>query len=186
MQQWYQCPRCGISVTFGTRFCGSCGTQLNWQQTQPSPVYQQQPPTTWSQQSMPAPNTSGQGKAAIVPSEIEGWNWGAFVLTWIWGIGNKVWISFLTWIPIPLVNLIVAIVLGAKGSKWAWQHKRWDNVEQFKKTQRTWRNWGIGLLALYVVFFIFGAYFVYNNFVKEKSPVQPLPPATGLYLPSTQ
>lgn len=30
MQQWYQCPKCGTSVTFGARFCGNCGIQLNW------------------------------------------------------------------------------------------------------------------------------------------------------------
>jgi len=44
MQQWYQCPNCGAWVTFGTRFCGNCGTQLNWptqQRTQPPPSYQQ-------------------------------------------------------------------------------------------------------------------------------------------------
>lgn len=37
MQQWYQCPRCGSPVAFGVRFCGNCGTELNWpmQQTQP-------------------------------------------------------------------------------------------------------------------------------------------------------
>ena len=44
MQQWYKCPRCGASVAFGVRFCGNCGTQLNWstqQQMQPPPVYKQ-------------------------------------------------------------------------------------------------------------------------------------------------
>lgn len=46
MQQWYKCPNCGAPVAFGVRFCGNCGTQLNWptQQTQPPPVYQQQRP----------------------------------------------------------------------------------------------------------------------------------------------
>ena len=50
MQQWYQCPRCGAQVAFGTRFCTNCGTQLNWQtqqQTQPPPVYQQ-PQQQWN------------------------------------------------------------------------------------------------------------------------------------------
>ena len=45
MQQQYQCSNCGAPVAFGTRFCGSCGLQLNWptqQQTQPTPSYQQQ------------------------------------------------------------------------------------------------------------------------------------------------
>lgn len=36
MQQWYQCPNCGAPVAFGARFCGNCGTQLNW------PTQQQQ------------------------------------------------------------------------------------------------------------------------------------------------
>jgi hypothetical protein len=41
MQQSYQCPRCGVSVPFGYRFCGNCGTQLNWQQqTQITPAKQ--------------------------------------------------------------------------------------------------------------------------------------------------
>jgi hypothetical protein len=44
MQQQYQCPNCGVLVAFGVRFCGNCGTQLNWptQQVQPSLQFQQQ------------------------------------------------------------------------------------------------------------------------------------------------
>ena len=33
-------------------------------------------------------NTSGQGKASVLPAELKGWNWGAFFLHVIWGIGN--------------------------------------------------------------------------------------------------
>lgn len=32
MQQRYQCRRCGGRVAFGFRFCGYCGTPINWQQ----------------------------------------------------------------------------------------------------------------------------------------------------------
>jgi hypothetical protein len=83
-------------------------------------------------------NTSGQGFSAIVPPELQGWNWGAFLLTWIWGIGNKVWLALLALIPIPIAGLAVAIVLGVKGNEWAWQSKKWDSIEQFRRTQRTW------------------------------------------------
>jgi hypothetical protein len=40
-------------------------------------------------------NTSGQGKNAIVPKGIKGWNWGAFLLTWIWGLGHRVWFTII-------------------------------------------------------------------------------------------
>ena len=109
-------------------------------------------------------NTSGLGKAAIVPYEIKGWNWGAFLMTWIWGIGNKVWIALIVFIPVPFLALIMCFVLGAKGNQWAWQRKVWASVEDFKRTQRTWRNWGIGLLIvsliIYALFFILGIWTV--------------------------
>ena len=64
-------------------------------------------------------NTSGQGTLAVVPEEIRGWNWGAFLLHWMWGIGNNVWIGLLA--IIPYAGIIMAIVLGVKGTEWAWQ-----------------------------------------------------------------
>ncbi len=100
-------------------------------------------------------NTSGQGLSAAVPPEITGWNWGAFSLTWIWGIGNRVWLSFLALIPIPLVVLAMMVILGIKGNEWAWQCKKWDSIEQFRHRQRIWMYWGIaGLLSPFV--FIIG------------------------------
>jgi tetratricopeptide (TPR) repeat protein len=30
MSQRFSCPNCGAPVAFGARFCGNCGTQLNW------------------------------------------------------------------------------------------------------------------------------------------------------------
>jgi len=50
-------------------------------------------------------NTSGTGKLAILPPEIKGWNWGAFWLTWIWGIRNRTWIAFL-----DLSSLMLALL----------------------------------------------------------------------------
>lgn len=94
-------------------------------------------------------NTSGQGKDAVIPEEIRGWNWGAFLLNWIWGIGNKVWISLLCFVP--FVNWVMPFVLGAKGNEWAWQSKDWNNIEHFKKTQRAWMWWGVGILCVSLV-----------------------------------
>lgn len=78
--------------------------------------------------------------AEEVPAEIKKWNWGAFFLSWIWGIGNHVWISFLSFVP--FVGFIMIFVLGAKGSEWAWKAKDWESVEHFKRVQRKWAIWG--------------------------------------------
>jgi hypothetical protein len=77
-----------------------------------------------------------------VPPEIDRWNWGAFLLNWIWGVGNNTFIALLTLIPFFGI-LIMPFVLGAKGSGWAWRNGRWDSVEHFKRVQRLWAIWGI-------------------------------------------
>ena len=90
-------------------------------------------------------NTSGQGHAATVPAEIDRWNWGAFLLNWIWGIENNTFLALLMFVP--LVSLVMAFILGAKGSSWAWRNKRWESVEQFRTVQRKWAIWG-GILVV--------------------------------------
>ena len=97
-------------------------------------------------------NTSGQGNLAVVPEEIKKWNWGAFLLSLIWGIGNNVWIALLC--LIPYVGFIMIFVLGAKGSEWAWQKKRWDSIEHFKNVQKKWAMAGVGLLIFGIVMLI--------------------------------
>jgi hypothetical protein len=99
-------------------------------------------------------NTSGQGKSAAVPPEIDRWNWGAFFLNWIWGIANNTLIALLMFVP--LVNLVMPFVLGAKGSAWAWRNKQWESIEQFKSVQRVWAIVGVvvcGAMAAFAVMF---------------------------------
>lgn len=108
------------------------------------------------------PNTSGQGAGATVPAEIDRWNWGAFLLNWIWGLGNSTYIALLMFVP--FVNVVMAFMLGIKGSAWAWRHRRWDSVEHFQRVQRRWAQWGVALLLLSVAlvvagFFAIGAAF---------------------------
>jgi len=86
-------------------------------------------------------NTSGQGNSAAVPAEIDRWNWGAFLLNWIWGLGNGTYLALLMFVPV--VNVVWPFVLGAKGSAWAWRNKRWESVEHFRRTQRKWAIGGL-------------------------------------------
>ena len=97
----------------------------------------------------PQGNTSGQGSSAAVPEEIKGWSWGGFLLTWIWGIGNSVWIGLLA--LVPYVGFVMTIVLGIKGREWAWQAKRWDSVEHFNRVQRNWAVAGIIIMVAAVI-----------------------------------
>ncbi len=83
---------------------------------------------------------------ANIPPELDRWNWGAFFLNWIWGIGNSTLIALLA--LIPGVNLIVMIALGMRGSRWAWRNRYWRDAEHFRRTQR---KWAIAGLAIWVI-----------------------------------
>lgn len=100
-------------------------------------------------------NFSGRGLLAIIPYEIEagGWNWGGLLLGWLWALGNKLpWSITIISIFFPF---IMNIVLGLKGNKWAWQYKRWLNVEHFFYVQRKWKVWGFiywGIIASVIIY----------------------------------
>ncbi len=105
-----------------------------------------------SQVSTQQENSSGQGKLSQVPDEIKGWNWGAFLLNWIWGIGNNTFIALLMFIP--FIGWVFAIVLGLKGNEWAWKNKKWESVEDFKRIQKLWTKWALISIGIFIVFFI--------------------------------
>lgn len=114
-------------------------------------------------------NTSGQGKHADIPSEIQGWNWGAFLLTWVWGIGNNTYRAF--WMFCPFVNIIMFIALGLKGNEWAWRHKQWQSVEHFKRVQKKWTIASLVFIGAMLLFFV--AMFVgIGGMMKDSKPYQ--------------
>jgi hypothetical protein len=139
------CIYCGQLNDNDAAYCVSCGKSIQEDKT-----IGQSKDENIEMQSL---NNSGQGKAAALPVELSGWNWGAFFLSWIWGIGNNTWIAFLTFIPI--VNFVMIFVLGAKGNEWAWQNKRWESTEHFKKVQKIWAIWGLVLFLIGFLFMLF-------------------------------
>ncbi|MEH1784415.1 MAG: serine/threonine-protein kinase [Nostoc sp.] len=89
-------------------------------------------------------NNSGCGinnQNETVPEEILGWNWGAFLMPWLWMWPNQVWYGLFCFVP--QVGYLMAIALGAKGNEWAWKSRRWRSIEQFKAHQRGWAIAGI-------------------------------------------
>ncbi|TMO28029.1 hypothetical protein CWC28_09835 [Pseudoalteromonas sp. S4492] len=94
---------------------------------------------------MASENNSGQGKVDDLPEGIKGFSWGAFLLSWIWAIGNSTWIGLLA--LVPYVGFIVSVYLGFKGREMAWQNKRWDSVEHFQRVQKQWSFWGVLIIG---------------------------------------
>jgi hypothetical protein len=103
-------------------------------------------------------NNSGGGKSIVPPPGIAGWSWGAFLLNWIWAIGNKTWIGL--WCLVPYVGVVMAFYIGFKGRELAWRNQRWDSIDHFIEVQRKWSWWavvlivgimGIGILAAIVI-----------------------------------
>lgn len=111
------CLDCGAPLAQSDLFCPRCGSPRN---------------------------TSGRGRQSIVPPEVKRWNWGAFLLSWIWGLGNRVYVAL--WAL--LLGPIMAVILGIKGNEWAWRKKRWQSVEAFRRTQRRWALGGVAYLVL--------------------------------------
>ncbi|MBD6616063.1 serine/threonine protein kinase [Komarekiella sp. 'clone 1'] len=89
-------------------------------------------------------NNSGCGinnYTETVPEEILGWNWGAFLLPWLWLWTNQVWFGLFCFVP--QIGWIMAIALGAKGNEWAWKSRQWRSIEHFKAHQRGWAIAGV-------------------------------------------
>ena len=105
-------------------------------------------------------NTSGLGESSIVPDEVaHHFNWGAFLLNWIWGLGNKTYITLLMLLAsiIPFVNFVAPLALciwfGVEGNKWAWKNKRFQSIEHFHSYQKKWAAAGIILFIIGILFY---------------------------------
>lgn len=88
----------------------------------------------------------------VVPQEVKGWNWGAFMFNWIWGIANKTYLPLLIFIPV--LNIVWAFIVGFKGNEWAWQKGNYKDVETFKAVQKTWNIAGIVKFIAYIIFIV--------------------------------
>ena len=93
------------------------------------------------------------------PLELKRWNWGAFLFNWVWALAHNSWFGLLA-LFFPVVSFLalfasgwvlaivffagligtvaVAILLGIKGNKLAWQNRKFANREEFESVQRIW------------------------------------------------
>jgi hypothetical protein len=84
--------------------------------------------------------------AAPTPTEAElkSWSWGAFGLSWIWGIAHRSPIALLVFVPV-VGWFGMPFVLGRMGNRWAWRNRRWSDPEAFRRSQRAWAQAALSL-----------------------------------------
>lgn len=114
-------------------------------------------------------NNSGLGKGSDVPEELGRWNWGAFLLGWIWGLGNKSYKTFLVFIPYAGIYFLFAN--GSRGNRWAWQNKDWKSIEQFKRVQRRWAIAG-AIVAVSVITIATIGIISFHSYMKNSEVAQ--------------
>lgn len=96
-------------------------------------------------------NDSGQGSASRLPEELRGLNWGALLLNMAWAVGMRLPIWYILAFFVPVVGMIMPLVLWVKGNEWAWQYRRWESVDHFRRVQERWAWWGLALLVAFVL-----------------------------------
>lgn len=111
------------------------------------------------------------------PSLFPKFNWGAFLLSWIWGLNHKKPVTLVvlalnimgnvfgggfsprsgmtTSSPIgslfSLVAFGVSIWIGMNGYKWAWESGRFRTPEECRKCQAIWGWWGLAIVVAFCI-----------------------------------
>jgi hypothetical protein len=142
----------------------------------------QNPKNSTSSDHVPLPPTQKQP----LPPELEKkFNWGAFLLNWIWGSFHGYYWPLLVMPAIALLGLHITplgasliklfwifvfaisvlpflayiIYLGKKGNKIAWERREWRDIEHFKSVQKKWAIVGVIIGLLSIVIYLFILYF---------------------------
>lgn len=120
---------------------------------------QQPPPLSWPPPVQGGyavmPNTSGT--LGPIPPEIMAmrWSWAGFFWNWLWmcnnGLAGARLLLFISCF-IPYVNVISVIYLGINGNQLAWQYRRFESIDHFKRVQSVWAKWALWLFLIGIGF----------------------------------
>ncbi len=137
-----KCPFCAEMIPKDAIFCNICESSLNKNTTNEKPQIEYTNTDTLKTAS----------NSAETPNNLNQWNWGAFLTTWIWGLANNSYLTLLA--LIPGFGFIWAFVCGLKGNEWAWQNKKWSNIEEFNNIQRKWATFSSIIISTILIFSI--------------------------------
>ena len=140
------CPQCGYPNSDERNTCFRCGANLSQNNVPHTQGYSQnQPGFNFSVNA----NFGNLNDVHNPPQELKGWNWGAFSLTFFWGIANQVYCALLC--LVPYVGFIVSIYFGIFGNSWAWKSGRFRTIEECMECQKVWNKWGLVFFILSIV-----------------------------------
>ena len=116
------------------------------------------------------PLPSGNDPAALDIARREGWNWGGFLVPYLWliGHGQVSWgmvllvsslvpfLSFLHLFAYPLI----ALTLGFRGYEMAWRHQPYHSLDQMRESERTWGVWGLLSVVAFVAVMVLSFFYL--------------------------
>lgn len=126
----------------------------------------------------------------VFPSNINSFNWGAFVLWPFWGLGNRMSYTFILGILVAFIGLFLPLIIfddftddfsyristmiliplvfsvyyGVNGNMLSWKKKMWNTVENFEDEQSAWNIVGI-IFIIGIISFVCITLFKVNLFI---------------------
>ena len=101
----------------------------------------------------------------VEPRNLDSFNWGAFLLSWIWGCGNGIYWPLIVLIPYVgwVAGIVIPFVLGFRGNRMAWE-KYNGSALAFEAKQTSWTKgaW-ICVICAFSLSFIVGMFMVFAN-----------------------
>jgi pSer/pThr/pTyr-binding forkhead associated (FHA) protein len=103
---------------------------------------------------------------AEIEETLEKFNWGAFLSTWMWAIGQKLYwplviipISFIPYIG-QICSLFLCTYLGITGYKTAWKNYSGESFSRFLSKQRKWKMIGLVLFPVFTLIQFISLYLI--------------------------
>jgi hypothetical protein len=113
------------------------------------------------------PLPSGNDPSQLEAARNLGWNWGGFLLPYLWLIGHgrlSTGLLLILTTTVPFVCLlhfliypVTAIYLGLNGYEVSWRYRTAHSIEQLRDGEREWIIWGVVcilLILLGTLFFV--------------------------------
>lgn len=106
----------------------------------------------------PDGNTSGMGQGYPVPPEASGWTFAGCVPFGLFAFlnGSTLWgvLGIAGWFVGGILGIVYLIYIGVQGRDLAWRSRRFNSVQEYQETMRSWNTWG---LVIGIGMFVFSA-----------------------------